>query len=123
MGEYIVQHDTMAGIADAIHEKTGTTGTMTAAEMPGLIAGIKTGSGGFPNGTQWTQPNITSEYFYSVTNANGIWISGSDTAGLYYSTDGMTWIQSNIASGDYGSVANANGIWVAAGTGICYSIT
>lgn len=43
-------------------------------------------SGGFPNGTKWTQSNITSGSFNSVYNANGIWVAaGWD---VYYS---VTW--------------------------------
>lgn len=45
-------------------------------------------SGGFPNGTEWTQSNITSGDFYSVYNANGIWVASSIEQGLYYS---VTW--------------------------------
>ena len=42
----------------------------------------------FPNGTEWTQSNITSGNFNPIYNANGIWVTGSYGAGLYYSTDG-----------------------------------
>ena len=41
--------------------------------------------GSFPNGTEWTQSNITSGKFYSIYNANGIWVAGSNKNGLYYS--------------------------------------
>ena len=82
-----------------------------------------TAKGGFPNGTKWTQSNITSGNFYSIFNANGIWVAGSK--GLYYSTNGMTWTQSNITSENFYSVYNANGIWVAGGygNGLYYSVT
>ena len=43
------------------------------------------GSGGFYNGTKWTQSNITSDSFYSIHNANGVWVAGSYRKGLYYS--------------------------------------
>ena len=82
-------------------------------------------SGGFPNGTKWTQSNITSGSFSSLYNANGVWIAAG--SGLYYSTDGQTWTQSNITSGGFSSVVNANGLWVAisretgSGKGIYYS--
>lgn len=75
------------------------------------------GGGGksFPNGTEWTQSNIISGTFYSVYNANGIWVAGDyQNEGLYYSTDGKTWEQSNISAGVFVSICNANGIWVAA---------
>ena len=45
-------------------------------------------SGGFPNGTEWTKSNETSGDFYSVYNANGIWVASSISNGLYYS---VTW--------------------------------
>ena len=70
-------------------------------------------SGGFPNGTKWTQSNMTNESFNSVYNANGIWVvTNQSKKGLHYSTDGKTWEQSNITSGYFNSVYNANGIWV-----------
>ena len=80
-------------------------------------------SGGFPNGTEWTQSNITSGDFKSVYNANGIWVVASNPYGLYYSTDGKTWAQSNITSMTFNSVYNANGIWVAEASryGLYYS--
>ena len=80
-------------------------------------------SGGFPNGTEWTQSNITSGNFDAVHNANGIWVAcGSGyNGGLYYSTDGKTWIQSNMTTGSFYSVYNANGIWVTGGGGLYYS--
>ena len=82
-----------------------------------------TAKGGFPNGTEWTQSNITSGYFNHVHNANGIWVSCSNANyGLYYSTDGKTWTQNNITSGNFYSVYNANGIWVACSSdGLYYS--
>ena len=44
--------------------------------------------GGFPNGTEWARSNITSGNFLCIYNANGIWVTGSDGYGLYYS---VTW--------------------------------
>ena len=41
--------------------------------------------GSFPNGTEWTQSNITSGNIFSIYNANGIWVVGSNKNGLYYS--------------------------------------
>lgn len=37
----------LTAVADAIRAKTGSTATMTLDEMPGAIAGIETGGGGF----------------------------------------------------------------------------
>ena len=81
------------------------------------------GSGGFYNGTKWTQSNITSGYFRCVYNANGVWVAGSNKS-LYYSTDGKTWTRSNITSGSFYSIHNANGVWVAgSNVGLYYSVS
>ena len=83
-------------------------------------------SGGFPNGTEWTQSNITSGDFKDTYNANGIWVACcSGSKGIYYSADGKVWTQSNITNERFYSVYNANGIWVACGSGsngLYYSI-
>lgn len=51
----------------------------------GVTVNVASGGGsGFPNGTVWTQSNITTGGFNSITNANGLWVVGSDN-GLYYS--------------------------------------
>lgn len=79
-------------------------------------------SGGFPNGTEWIQSDITTETpIFFMDNANGIWVIGSETA-TYYSTNGKTWTQSSNIN--FTSILNANGIWVATtpGTGLYYSI-
>ena len=34
---------------------------------------------------EWTQSNITSGDFECVYYANGIWVAGSNSKGLYYS--------------------------------------
>lgn len=81
------------------------------------------GSSGFPNGTVWTQSNITSGKFASPRNASGMWVVGGYEDGLYYSTDGKTWTPSNITSGKFLGIHNANGLWVAGSSehGLCYS--
>ena len=58
------------------------------------------GGKSFPNGTKWTQSNITSGTFYGLCYANGIWVAGSNNKGLYYSTDGKTWVQSSITTNE-----------------------
>ena len=59
---------------------------MALDEMPEKINNI---SGGLPNGTKWTQSNITDKYIGCVYNANGIWVAGSmNNQGLYYSVSG-----------------------------------
>lgn len=85
-------------------------------------------SGGFPNGTEWTQSNITSGSFKDVYNANGIWVACCDSSnGIYYSIDGKVWTKSNITSGYFSYVYNANGIWIAGSgvisKGLYYSVT
>lgn len=114
MSEYIVQHDTMVGIADAIREKTGTTDEMTAAEMPDTIRSIK--AGGFPNGTEWTASNLTPVAISMIKYCNGIWVASSTTDGLYYSTDGITWNSSNITSNiRIRGIFYNDGVWHAPG--------
>jgi hypothetical protein len=115
-------------IADAIREKNGSTAKIVADNFPTVIRDIPvTGGSSFPNGTKWTQSNITSGSFKSVYNANGIWVAGSEFhSGLYYSVDGKEWTQSNITSGGFQSVYNANGIWVAGSggdSGLYYSVS
>ena len=46
MPEYLIQGETLTGIADAIRAKTGESGQMTPLEMPEKIASIQTGGGG-----------------------------------------------------------------------------
>lgn len=97
--------------------------TYNGTEIP-LKGGTGSGSGVFPNGTAWTQSNITSGDFISVCNANGLWVACNMDNGLYYSTDGKTWTRSNITSCGFKSVYNANGLWVAAGSsGLYYSVS
>ena len=125
-----------AGSAPSLQSKSVTyteNGTATIAPDEGYdglssvdvtvdVAG--SGGSGFPNGTEWTQSNITSGAAYTLYNSNGIWVAGSTNgAGLYYSTDGKTWTQSNITSIHMFCVYNANGIWVAGGNGGIYYST
>jgi hypothetical protein len=87
-------HEKMTALANAIREKTGSTNKLS---LDGMIEEIGKIKGGFPNGTEWTQSNITNEAFISIYNANGIWVASSyNYYGLYYSTDGKNWTQSNI---------------------------
>ena len=91
-----------------------TSSVSTLDDVPALIDSIEAGGGGgFPNGTEWTQSNITSGNFYSVYNANGIWVAGASSNGIYYSTDGKSWTQSNITSDSFAGVYYANGVWIA----------
>lgn len=45
MAEYLIQDTTLEGIADAIRAKTGSSASMTPAQMPTEIASIPTGGG------------------------------------------------------------------------------
>lgn len=112
---------------DSVVAKGGTVPTdETVANLAAAIDSIPSGSGvSAPNGTEWTQSNITSGTVYTSYNSNGIWVAGSSDAGLYYSTDGKTWTKSNITSTHMFCVYNANGIWVAGsnGSGLYCSVT
>ncbi|MCI9477263.1 MAG: hypothetical protein HFE71_12490 [Emergencia sp.] len=72
------------------------------------------GGGGFPNGTKWSQSNITDMSIEFVDYANGIWVAGTYKKGLYYSEDGKIWTQSNLGdSYEIECMAYGNGVWVA----------
>lgn len=79
----------------------------------------------FPNGTEWTQSNITDKIFDDFYYADGVWIAGTNSDGLYYSTDGKTWTLSNAQpSGTLCSMCYVNGIWqCSTWGGIYYSVT
>lgn len=87
--------DKLTAIGDAIRAKTGGTDPIDLTDMPAQIEGI---SGGFPNGTEWTQSNMTSAVDV-VCYGKGIWVGGKYSGGFWHSTDGMTWTQSNVTSG------------------------
>ena len=92
----------------------------------GVVGTLENSGGGFPNGTKWTQSNITSEVINVVANANGLWIAGGNNSGLRYSIDGKAWSQSNIASkygNSFSTLYHANGLWVTGGKkGLYYSV-
>ena len=77
--------------------------------------------GGFPNGTEWTQSNVTTGVFWSCYYGNGIWVATSDS-GAYYSTDGKIWTLSNLTRATY-SVRYDNSMWVVGCLGIAYYST
>lgn len=64
--------DKLTAIADAIRAKTGTTGTMTLAEMPEKIAAIQTGGGGTSQIDSLIDRTITEISNDSVTSI-GAW--------------------------------------------------
>ena len=105
-GIYLTGIQTIKGdsnlIADNIKSGTSIFG----------VTGIYEGSGGssFPNGTEWTQSNITGGFINTIYYANGIWVAGSE-GDIYYSTDGKNWIQS--ISGWFYKIYYANGLWIA----------
>lgn len=70
-----------------------TENTTNLQEILDTVNGLPEGgnSGGvkFPNGTEWTQSNVTDVEFICVYYANGIWVAGTGNSdGLYYS---VTW--------------------------------
>ena len=129
-----------AGTNGLYYSNDGKTWTQSNITTTGLIDSLSQGNGVWVagrygstpglyyshDGKTWTRSNITSGRFYSIHNANGVWVA-AEANGLYYSYDGKTWMQSNIAitnfqNGASNGVYNANGVWVAAGTnGLYYS--
>lgn len=94
--------------------------TLIYAYVPSSSGGETSGTS-FPNGTEWTQSNITNEAGYEVYNANGIWVA-TGTDYLFYSYDGKNWAQCECEAQIYNSVRYGNGIWVASSSaGIFYS--
>lgn len=115
--------DKLTAVADAIRSKTGTTDPMTLDAMAEAVAGLKVGS--FPNGTEWTQSNLTYGMQHAIYLCEGgIWVlaagMNSTLCGIYYSTDGKNWIQSNITNGRFSTLKYAKGVWLATGNGNSY---
>jgi hypothetical protein len=52
--------------------------------------------------------------FRCVYYGNNIWVGGSYSNGLFYSTDGIHWTQSNITSGSFRDLKYGGSKWVAA---------
>ena len=91
--------------------------TVTMEEILALVQSLpEGGGGGFPNGTEWTQSNITSGKGRGFLYANGLWVAGGDI--LRYSTDGKTWTDATPTSREdefenFNAVDYANGLWLA----------
>ena len=85
-----------------------------------VLGGQLTGLWYIENGVI-TQSNVTSDSFYAIYYANGLWVAGSYNNGLYYSTDGKNWTQSNVTSDSFNAIYYANGLWVTGGPGLYYS--
>ena len=101
--------NTWKGILNSIREKTGKADLMTSGEVANEIANITTG---FPNGTKWTQSNLTSTDA-NVYYSNGFWYCSSyNGIGLYYSLNGKEWIATNIKSGVCSGIEYNNGVWM-----------
>ena len=110
---YIVQESTLTNIGDAIREKTGNNNLIRLLDMESEIRNIKTSS---PNGTEWTNSNITKGTF-TIAYGNGLWIAcgrGND-AMMYYSEDGKNWKTCTVESDRYYCAKYANGLWVVGG--------
>lgn len=59
MSEYLIQGETLAGIADAIRGKTGGTDPILTSDMAALIAAIEAGGGDFTSGTTLFSERLT----------------------------------------------------------------
>lgn len=91
MANVLIEETTMTAIADAIRTKTGSTDSLKPGDMSAAIEGMYTG---FPNGTKWTQSNVTEGLVYTFKYVNDRWIVGlkySDVCN-YYSFDGKEWL-------------------------------
>lgn len=68
-------------------------------------------------GRTWTQvTGDTAGYtFNSVTYANGLWVAGSNSHGLWWSENGKSWTQvtGDTVSYKFNVITYANGLWVA----------
>ena len=77
-------------------------------------------------GRHWLQSDKTSDPFYTVYYANGVWVAGSGLeTGLWYSADGKHWLQSDKTDNSFNTVYYANGVWVAgsdSNKGLWYSM-
>jgi hypothetical protein len=71
MSSYIIQGDTLTAIADAIREKTETSGAMTAADMAGSIASIVTVGDGI-SGSGYTKVSSGSFTLESSTRGTTV---------------------------------------------------
>ena len=72
-------------------------------------------------GRTWAQGTGGNTTFTlkTVYYANGIWVAGSESHGLWWSTDGKAWTQGtgDTTTYNFNSIYYANGIWVA-GSGL-----
>ena len=64
--EYAISKQTLTGIADAIREKTETTGTMTPGQMPSKIRSINGGGSGGVQSVEVTQIQSTGTKIASI---------------------------------------------------------
>lgn len=67
MSNYIIQGETLMGIADAIREKTGSTDQLTPAAMASAIAGIQAGGGSGSGGSSVVTEKDVNFYDYDGT--------------------------------------------------------
>ena len=69
MAEYLIQGETLTGIADAIREKTGGTDPVAVSDMAGKIAEIKAGGGNIDALIDRSITEISSSSVTSIGNS------------------------------------------------------
>lgn len=107
----------LTAIADAIRGKTGGVDKLTLDQMVTDIESIKTG-GGFPNGTEWTLSNMTSNTFSDAVYGRDTWVTCDTEGRLYHSKDGKNWARCYNVNAS--CLCYANGCFVAAYTNGTY---
>ena len=72
---------------------------------------------GWALGRHWSaiDPEIASYTFNKIHYGNGVWVAGSTSHGLWWSTNGRSWTQGtgSMTSYTFNSVYYGNGVWVA----------
>lgn len=121
MSNYMIQGETLTGIADAIRTKTGSTEEIAVSEMAGKIEGLSTG---FPNGTEWVEAEYNSSTPFDTSSrgfvyGNGVWVGGKYDDSLTYSVDGKSWFPvtgiEKDSSGSIETLAYGSGVFILSG--------
>ena len=80
-------------------------GSVTAGSWLGKVFGHLLG-----NVWKLITPGVT---FYTPVYANGLWVAGSNSNGMWWSEDGKAWTQGTGGSNGMNKPVYANGLWVA----------